>query len=433
MFPAMTTRTTAWQETARRVWLTSIAIGAAFAIIAMYLSLRGGDLLHTPGAWVVPGDTWQTVDGGRFVWAGALGYVYQGTVSYALPLSFVVMAPVSGLIDHLGLVEGRPYPVLHPTAWLLVGPYTLAFGILLLHAVRRLALEVAGRRHLWAVQLATVALALFPAFLWGHFEDVLALTAVIHALRRSLAAEHGRAALYLSVAISSKQWAVMLVPLVVGMAPAGRRMRALAIAMALPGFFAAYTLGVDWADATRALVSPVNLVSGYQGHGALFATWLGSHTSAVSRALGCGLAGALGWRWRHITEPPAMLAAAGFVVLLRPLFEAVSYSYYFSPALLLLGLAGFGRSRDWRATDWIVPLAVMGWATPRANPAAARWWWAGFTILLTAAVTVGAGVLTGRTFRLGCLRRLRVKTPARTPILQPMTTAAALGESPWTR
>lgn len=419
-------------EPARRVWATSVAMGLAFVVAAMAFSLGFGPLIHVP-AWFVPMDNWQTVDGGRFVWAGALGYVYQGTISYALPLSFIVIAPVSGLIDHLGLTEGRPFPIPHPTAWLLVGPYTLSFGILLLHAVRRLAHEAGARRHLWAVQLAAVALALVPAFQWGHFEDVLALTAVVHALRRALAGDHVRAALYLSVAISSKQWAVMLLPLLVGMAPAGRRLRTLAAGVALPGAFALYVLGVDWSDSSRALFSPVNLVSGYQGHGALFATWLGAGTSAVSRALGAVLAGAVGWRWRRFTDPPAVLAAAGIVLLFRPLFEAISYSYYWSPAFLLFGLAGLAAAQRLRAADWVVPLATILWAFPRGNPATAGWWWAGFLILLSATLRRPLLTLTGRSFRLGHVLRLRVKAPTPKPILQPMTTAAVLGESPWNR
>lgn len=419
-------------EPARRVWATSVAIGAAFVAVAMTFSLGFGWLTHGP-AWFVPLDNWQTVDGGRFVWAGALGYVYQGTISYALPLSFIVIAPVSGMIDHFGLTEGRPFPIPHPTAWLLVGPYTLSFGILLLHAVRRLAHQVGVRRYLWAVQLAAVALALVPAFEWGHFEDILALTAVVYALRRSLMGDHVRAALYLSVAISSKQWAVMLLPLLVGLAPAGRRLRALAAAVALPGAFTLYVLGVDWTDASRALFAPVNMVTGYQGHGAVFATWLGKDTSAVSRALGAVLAGAVGWRWRRMADPPAILAAAGFVFLLRPLFEAISYSYYWSPAFLVLGLATLAAARRFRPADWLVLLVAIAWTVPRGNPATAGWWWAGFVILLAATLRQPAQVLLGRSFRLAKLIRLGVKAPAVEPIFHSMTTAAALGESQWTQ
>ena len=116
-------------------WSSSVLIGLAFAGLALIYSLLLDQMIRGGHFWFYPTDVWSMVDAGRYVAHGALGYVYQGTSgSYALPLSFVLIAPVSGVIDHFGLVEGAPFPVAHPNAWLVVAPYILMFGIVVLHA-----------------------------------------------------------------------------------------------------------------------------------------------------------------------------------------------------------------------------------------------------------------------------------------------------------
>jgi hypothetical protein len=353
-------------------------------------------ILGTHG-WVVPQDNWLAFDAGRYVWNGALGFVYQGTGSYATPLSFILVAPVAGFCDRWGLVEGSPIPLAHPSAWLLLGPFTLLFGIFLLQAVRQLAWDVGLRRGLWRVQALTVLIVLVPAALWGHFEDVIALTMVVHVARRLMAGETMRAAVYLSVAIASKQWAVVLIPLVVLQVAPGRRLRALFLAAALPVGLVLFVLGVDWADASKALFSPVNLVQHTLGHPAFFQSWLGSGTSRVSRTLGLVLASVLAWRFRGVRRPEQILAAIATVLLIRPFFEAINYSYYWSPSLLLVGLVGVAAHGRWRWRDWIWPLGAMVWATPRAPDP--TWWWVGELILLgaTALQTAGTCGFTLRT------------------------------------
>jgi hypothetical protein len=371
------------------------------------------------------------VNGGRFIWHGALGYVYQGTTSYALPLSFVVMAPISGLVDRYGLIEGYPHPVAHPSAWLLVGPYSLFFGIFLLHAVRKLAWELGARRRLWAIQVLASVIVLLPAYYWGHFEDVLALTFVLHAVRKLMAREFVSCALMLSLAISFKQTAVVLVPLIVFMAPVGSRLRTLVAACALPGALVAFTLYVDWSDTYKALFSPVNLLSGYQGHSAIYVTWLGAKTSEVSRALGFLAALAAGWGFRRVRNAPHILAALSVILLIRPFSEAINYSYYWSPALLFAGFVGVAVHRQVRWQDWIWPLLAVLWASPRSEGSMSPWWWVGEMILVCAtaaqtAVNLGYRVEGRR------LSRLSVKKAIQEPILISMTTPGT-GETTWIR
>jgi len=365
----------------RRGTWWSVALGTGFGVLAMLYSLYGYSWLYHKRlggrhVWYAPQDIWEVVGAGRFVWHGALQLVYGEFITYALPLSFFLTAPASAVVEHYNLVQGI-VPVYRPSAWLVIGPYSLIFGIFLLDAVRRLSWDLGLRRKLWAVQLLAVGIVLVPGFEFGHFEDVIALTFVLHAIRYLMAAEMGRAALLLSLAIATKQWAVMLVPLVVLRAPAGRRIRTLVEACALPALLLGFFLAIDFHHTFRAMFEPLNLVKNFPGHGSFFATWLGTETSRWSRSLGAVLAVGLGFAFRRVTVGPRLLACVSVVLLLRPLSEAVNYSYYWSPALLLAGLVGLAAHRRFRIRDWIGPAAAIAWTLPHGNPHATTLWWLG--------------------------------------------------------
>ena len=366
---------------------SSLVIGVAFGVLAMTYSLclyryqlSFFDHIHVD-QWAAPGDVWQSIDAGRFVWAGALDYVYRGSGSLALPLSFIVAAPVATIIDHFHLVE-NVFPIVRPSAWLVAGPFSLAFGPFLLDAVRRLAWDLGMRRRLWAVQVSAAFIALAPSFYWGHFEDVLALIFVVHAIRSVVVGRSIEAGLLLSLAASSKQWAILLVPWLVFNAPIGRRFRTAVAACALPFGFALFFLAIDFHETARALFSPVNLGRNTLGHVAFYVTWLGNKTSRTSRALGVLVSVAAGWRLRRVLGGPSVLAAASVLLLMRPLFEAINYPYYWSPALLTAGLVGVAAHRRFRVRDWIWQAVAIGWALPIGNPKTASWWWAGFLLIL---------------------------------------------------
>ena len=68
-------------ERDRRCWSSSILIGVSFAAVAMLFSLIVLPAAEGLRGWWVPQDVWFAFDGGRYVWNGALGYVYKGTSS----------------------------------------------------------------------------------------------------------------------------------------------------------------------------------------------------------------------------------------------------------------------------------------------------------------------------------------------------------------
>ena len=431
-------------ESRLRCWSSSAAVWLVWAGVALFYALYGWAAIYHQTAeirvhgqwqhvrpWMQTQDVWPIINGGRFVWNGALGYVYQGTSSYALPLSFILSAPVAGLMDHLQLVEGSPFPVAEPTAWLLVAPFVLSCGLPLLVAVRRLAWQLGLRRRLSALQVACVPLVLLPAFYWGHFDDVLALTFLTFAVRRLLREEWIPAALLLSAAVSSKQWAVMLVPLFILLAPRGRRLRCLVAACLLPATMTLYVLGVDWSHASKALFSPVNAGTQTQGHLSFYASWFGSQTSKYSRTLGFLVTVPLAWLFRKCRRPVEVLAAIGAIVLVRPFSEAITFSYYWSPGLLMAGLVAVAYQGRFRLRDWVAPVAAVLWATPRSGAATTAWWWSGEVLLL--AVTLWPVLKACGLLPTSPRLRLVVKDERYAPILLSMNTARAAGDTSWSR
>ena len=415
-----------------RCWSASAALwGLSTAILLVYTFWFLGALHHS-NAWFQAMDAWGPITAGRYVWSGALGYVYQGTSSYALPLSFILSAPIAGLIDVLHLVDGAPYPVARPSGWIVVAPYTLLYGFPLLVAVRRLSWDLGVRSRIWAVQTACVPLVLIPCYFWGHFEDLLALTFVVFAIRWMLVDRWVKAAFLLSVAIASKQWAAMLVPLLVILAPAGQRIRTACAACLLPSLLTLFVLGVDWTDASRSLFSPLNMGTNAPGHLSFYATWLGSRTSQVSRTLGVLVTVPIAWRLRRVRGAAAVVAAVGMILVVRPFAEAVTYSYYFSPALLMAGFVSLSVKGKFSIRDWIVPVAAVAWANPRGDYATGSWWWAGELILVS---IVGVQVAANTEVLFRVLRRLPgpVKALSMKPILQKMNSGQAMGETSWNR
>jgi hypothetical protein len=367
----------------RRALPSSLIIGVAFGCLAMLYSL----VLYryqfqwehhlSVRPWYAPGDIWNMVDGGRYVWDGALGYVYSAPgQSYALPLSYILMAPVSAIIDHFHLIEGL-FPIPRPSAWPLVASFSLVFNIFLLDAVRRLAWDLGVRRGLWRSQAAAVVVVLVPAFALGHFEDVLALTFLLHACRFVLRQQAIKAALFLSLAISSKQWAILAVPLFVMSAPRGRRMLALVVSALLPGILTLVVMTADPRHGFQALFSPVSPSKSKTnpGHYSFFYTWLGNKTSRATRTLSVLLSPLIAIPFRSTRRPPVFLAGLSVALVVRPLFEPVNFAYYWMPAFVMAGMVGVAMYRVFRVRDWLWQTLAILWSIPHGNIDSTNRWW----------------------------------------------------------
>lgn len=369
------------RETDSRAFASVLITATLFGIAAMVYSLvmyrfqMRWEHGFKADIWFQPGDVWLMVDGGRFVWHGALGYVYQGVgQSYALPLPYILLAPIAAIVDHFHLVEPL-VPIPRASGWPVLGPYILLFNVFVLDAVRRLAWDLGMRSRLWRVQVVAVLVVCVPAFEFGHFEDVLALTFVLHAVRYLLLRRPVMSCLLLSLAISSKQWAVLAVPLVLVLTPKGRRIVASVSAAALPGVFVLIVLLTDPRHGLAALFSPTSPKKTDPGHVSLFLTWFGSRTSQISRALAVCASPFVAWGFRRLGRPAMLLGALSVLLVLRPLFEPVVYAYYWMPAFVAAGMVGVAVSKSVRLRDWIWQVTAIVWSLPHSNPRTEGLWW----------------------------------------------------------
>lgn len=375
-------------------WRTSLAIAGVFVLLAGLLFWFGS------GPWVGAlhagfyGDLAQMTGAAHDVWTGKLDQVYGSNLGLlALPLSFLAVLPIAPILAPMH--QQVPY---HDAATLLAGSYVLLLGSVLLYAVRKVAWDLGIRRHLLLLQIAAAVLVLLPEFEYGHLDDVLALTAVVYSVGRMLRREHLAAAVMLSVAISFKQWAFVIVPLLVASAPEGRRLKTLFAAGALPAVLTTVSIGLDGTSAVHAFFSPLPS-SQMTGHPGFDPAWLGAHSSEASRLLAALLAAGLGIVWRRVTEPAKLLAVVAVILAIRPLTETVNYSYYWSPALmfLLLALVVAEQKVSFGALGWCT--AALLWSVPRGLDSSPQGWWLCQLILLGALSWKGARVLRRAQFQ----------------------------------
>jgi hypothetical protein len=377
--------------------LGTVAFGALASVYSFLLypfQFRWEHGTHL-SVWYQAGDVWSIVDAGRFVWQGALGYVYEGSGgSYALPTSYVLVSPLSALIDHYHWVEGL-FPIPRPSAWPAVCAFVLVWNVFLLDAIRRLAWDLGVRERLWMIQVASVVVVCVPVFQFGHFEDLLALVFLLHAVRFHLKGGSLYTFACLSVAITFKQWALLAVPLLVLLAPWGRRIIGLIVSASLPVLFTAIVLLTDPKHGLSALFSPMSPKKTDPGHVSFFLTWFGSRTSQMTRSASVLISPVIAYLFRNVRRREGLLAALSVILLIRPLFEPSVYSYYWMPSLLIAGLVGTAAHRRIRVRDWMWQGGVVIWALPHSNPHTETLWWSiefALIVLTWAQVGINCGI-----------------------------------------
>jgi hypothetical protein len=341
---------------------------------------------HQPFYWATPADFWGRFRDAHLVSWGYISQVYNtGPPLVTLPGYAVLLAPVAVLSSALGLWESAPQAFLpKPSAWLLAGPFVLLAAGVALFALDSLArrLGVTGPRRV--VLLTAEAVLVWPAVaMWGHPEDVLALAVAAFALTAAADRACARAGWLMGAAIALQLFAVLLVPVLIGMAGARRRLPLLLRSAVLPAFFLAAVLVPDFHDAWRALTrQPGYPTANHPTPWVLLSPGLGHHMVAAGPArigavvLAFG-AGGLANFWRPNLGRLVWLAAV--VMTGRCLFEAVMVPYYVMPALALALIAGVHESQ-WR---WLGAVAASSGVTVLTFWHANMWiYWLEMTALL---------------------------------------------------
>jgi hypothetical protein len=362
-----------------RRWWQTLFVGCLLAAGCAFYTFWWEQLRFGRHQWMVAGDLWMAVHATIWVNNGAYPYLYQAhNQFYALPLSVLVLAPVVALGNLWHLSVGYPVALPYPSMFLLVGPLMVAIGVIVLYAVRSLAFEAGVRRGLLLLQMVVAAAVVFPAFYLGHFEDLMALAFASFAIRQHLRGHLTSSALLLGLAICSKQWVLLAVPVLAFRLPraeAGRYLLRCALPVVL---LAGPPLALDFHHSARALLEPITPLAGTVGHLSLTA-WLGGAASRWSRSAATVAAVVIGWKTRR---RPNMLELVGLVWLLRALTEPVLFAYYLGPGIALCLIAAASRDGRVHRGSALLAVAAVAWSLP-ASPATG-WWWCGEALLLVA-------------------------------------------------
>ena len=373
-------------------WRAAIGITLLGIVAEMALTIWILPAALQWGGWFIAGDAWPPITPAHFVSYGAFPYLYEGSKAFvAGPLLPLVLAPVAGLGNVLGLSESIPFPIPHPTLWLVYGPYAIGVScVAFLWAVRRLATQAGIRNGRARLQLAETALVLVPAVgIWAHFEEPLALAATMLAVGEAHEGRLRRAAILVGVAIGFKQWAVLALPLLVAAAPPGRRVKTLAWGLAVPVVVFGLPLVLDWRWAAPAIFSARAFPR--MGHAALWVASSVHHTVGTPfRSLAVACSVAVAWRIRERATLRVLLAALASVLMLRLVFEPVLYAYYLAPPLGVLVV--YELVRTGRATRVILcgTVALLLFAL---HPHPVIWWTAEAALLVPIAAPVLAEAL----------------------------------------
>lgn len=386
-----------------------------------YLLGWGPMVKHISG-WTTGGDLWGIFRGAHYVGWGYLGGVYDsstGVVSF--PGIEVLLAPVAMLSGALHLTESfPPFFVARPAAALLVQPIELMLAGTVIFAADALAARLGtGRGRRIALCFVVAGLAWPVAALWGHAEDVVALTFALYALDAVIQGKWARTGWLLGFGIAMQPLVALMVPLLIGASPRGQRLllalrsgalSALLVGLAFVGnpggTFRAVVKqptppslnhATPWAALSPTLASgttvPSTSVHLVERHGHLLV-----HTSSgfvhlptvvsggAGRLIDVAFALLLGlYVWRRPQEGVRLLWLAAAVLASRCVFEPVMTPYYLAPPLILVMVVA-ARTDSWRFWAAATLAAeVTIFAYHRLGP----WqWWITVTIGLMATLAL---------------------------------------------
>jgi hypothetical protein len=364
-------------------WWANLAWGVLFVGGYLCWSFRLPLLWGHHAAWDVPGDIWEVYSSAIYVVHGGYAFLYDpGTGYAALPLTAIIVAPFEWLGERLHLVAGLPYYVHRPSMWLVLAPVVAIGCIPVIWAARSLAWELGVRQRLWLVQLNALLVVSVPCALFGHFEDALAVAGIFMAWRAAARSNWMGTAIWCAVAIASKEWAVLAVPMMICQAPRGRRACLGAIAVGTPLLLLAPCLLRDFGNTVTAVfvASSAPAVSGNGHVGLLSGLVPGEFTQA-----GVLVVAAAYWLFRKWSLPMAM-CSVGVLFALRVIAEPVAFLYYFSAPLAVLAMIVVTSGRRVSLARFGLTLVPLLWALAlHIDPGV---WWLGMGLASAALATV---------------------------------------------
>jgi hypothetical protein len=398
----------------RRVFPLIASVG--LIVVGMFSTTWGPTLIGRT-EWALPYDLWGTLIATTRLAHGNIGGLYAPpTGLISLPGAAVILLPVAALISALGLPLTIPGPHnLHPSAWLVAGPYQIALCCVTLFAADALAEQLGVRfwkRGLLAAASAGILWSVSAR--WGHPEDAVAVGLLLYAVLAQARARLGLAGWLAGAAVCVQPLVLLALPVMLALLP-WRRMVPFLVRAALPSvLLLAATAIANWHDTYTSVTSqPNSPLINHPTAWTSLAPQMANHNVAagpfrlatIALACLCGLAirrywqsqagnGADGGVTAHgdvAPWSPALLTDVlwwvALTLALRSFFEPVMVSYYPWPpmAVALIPAATLSWPR-------LVAAGVLagGLTAAAQGPSHAVWiWWvpivAGLVVLLALA------------------------------------------------
>jgi len=357
---------------ARRKW--PLLVAALFFATGIAFTFWWGPVVQHVPQWADSGDLWDTYRAAQWVSWGSEGTVYQhGIYAIVFPGIDVLLAPVAMVATHYRLVNPYPYFVTKPSVLPLLMPYVLAISVPALFVFDSLAefLGVGRGRRILLCWMQGVLL--WPVIvLWGHPEEAVALSFLVLALMAACRGRWGRAGWLLGFAVAFQPYALLMLPMLLGLTPKGHRLATIVRSLLLSCALLVLPLLQSWHATTHdVLVQPTNLWPNYATPLLAVSPHLarGVYSAGPGRYVVALCALAAGWwAWTHRPEPLEIFWSAGLVFAVRFAAEPVVTPYYvWAGAVLLLTVsASQGRRRLFLTVCALVFAST--WAYHRASP-----------------------------------------------------------------
>lgn len=344
-------RLLAWAR--RRTWpliaaAVSVVLGMVFTLVWIPLNHSG----PWSQSWFIPGDIWGVFRSSHYVGWGGYANIYDPGQLNSFPGILFLYAPVAMLSGALGMTESFPLTVPHPTAWLVLGPYALIIGAVVLFALDSLAERLGvtkGRRALLC--FAEAAILWIVDVNWGHPEDSLALALAVWALLALWSGHTKRAGWLFGFAILMQPLVLLVLPLLFFQTEHRDRLRTL-YRCALPSALALFLPVVaDWHATKRSLFEQPFLLR--YAHITPWTSWapkVGTDAVAGGPGRAVTLVACVGIGWWSMRRRPGLAEIvwiAAVCLSLRTAFDSALAAYYPWPpmALALAAAATRGRAR----------------------------------------------------------------------------------------
>ncbi len=336
-----------------------------FVVVSLAYSLWWNPIVHRSPDWVIPGDIWSTFRAAHWVGWGNLGGIYgNDTQLVTLPGIAVLLAPVAMVSGALGRSESiAPIFLSQPTSWLLLGPAILLLGSTCLLAFDAMAEElgVSGpRRIVLSVMEAVVIFQVVT--LWGHPEDLLALTFSLYALLAMFRGRWSLSGWLWGAAIVTQPLVILMFPLAFVRTPRPQRFR-LCVYGALPSvLLLSAPLVTQWHRTSAVLFQQAN--ARYLDHAT---PWIALSPTLSPTAVGAGpgrmiavlMAVLIGYMaYRRPPSTVGLLWLCALALSLRCFFESVMVVFYLGPPLALIVLAA-ATCASWKRLVGASAIAVV--------------------------------------------------------------------------